>query len=177
MEQGYKIYIIQMHTKTIPARFIKLITRYKYSHIAISFDKCCDTTYSFGRKKYNSIIDCGFVEEHRNGNFFEKFKDTKCRIFELDVTEEQYNKLKEKIIYMKDNQELFKYDFIGIFLRYFKVPISFKNKYVCSYFVAKLLEDSNIYKFNKKIYFIEPRDFENIHNINEIYTGKYQLYK
>ena len=72
----YKIYIIQMHTKTIPATLIKFITRYKYSHIALSFDKSCNTTYSFGRKKYNSIIDCGFVEENKNGMFFKKFKDT-----------------------------------------------------------------------------------------------------
>lgn len=175
--EEYKIYIIQMHTKTIPARLIKLVTRYKYSHIAISFDKSCSTTYSFGRKKYNSIIDCGFVEENKNGKFFEKFKDTKCRIFEISVTKEQYCKLKEKIIYMKDNEDLYKYDFIGIILRYFKVPICFKNKFVCSHFVAKLLEESSIYKFNKKIYFVEPKDFEKMTNVNEIYSGKYLLYK
>lgn len=173
----YNIYIIQMHTKTIPARIIKLMTKYRYSHIAISFDKNCNTTYSFGRKKYNSIIDAGFVEEHKNGKFFKKFKDTNCRIFELSVTKEQYDKLKEKIIYMKDHQEMFKYDFVGILLRCFKLPIYFKNKYVCSYFVAKMLEETNIYKFDKKIYFIEPKDFEKITNINEIYSGKYLLYK
>ena len=173
----YKIYIIQMHTKTIPATLIKFITRYKYSHIALSFDKSCNTTYSFGRKKYNSIIDCGFVEENKNGMFFKKFKDTKCRIFEISVTKEQYYKLKEKMVYMKDNEDLYKHDFIGIILRYFKVPICFKNKYVCSQFVAKLLEESKIYKFNKKIYFVQPKDFEMMSNTNEIYTGKYLLYK
>jgi len=172
-----KIYIIQMHTKTIPAKLIKLFTRYNYSHIAISFDKSCDIIYSFGRKKYNTIMDSGFVEEHRNGKFFEKFKDTRCRIYELKVTDKQYKRLKRKIIYMKNNQELFKYDFLGIFLRFFKLPISFKNKYVCSYFVAKLLEESQIYKFDKKICFIEPKDFEKIDNVNEIYCGKYLLYK
>lgn len=113
----------------------------------------------------------------KNGLFFKKFKDTKCRIFEINVTKEQFFKLKEKILYMKDNEDLYKYDFIGIILRYFKVPICFKNKYVCSQFIAKLLEDSSIYKFNKKIYFVEPKDFEKMTNVNEIYTGKYLLYK
>ena len=75
-----KLYIIQMHTKTIPARLIKFITNYNYSHIALSFKKSCRIMYSFGRKKYNSIINAGFVIEHKNGKFFKKFKDTECRI-------------------------------------------------------------------------------------------------
>jgi len=78
---------------------------------------------------------------------------------------------------MKDNEDLYKYDFIGIILRYFKVPICFKNKYVCSQFVAKLLEELKKFKFNKKIYFVQPKDFEMMSNTNEIYTGKYLLYK
>ena len=62
-----------MHTKTIPSKFIKLFTRYSYSHIALSFTKNCNTIYSFGRKKYNSIFNSGFVEEHKTGKFFKKF--------------------------------------------------------------------------------------------------------
>lgn len=172
-----KIYIIQMHTKTIPSRFIKFFTNYKYSHIAISFDRKCDVIYSVGRKKYNTVLDAGFVEEHKNGKFFKKFKETNCRIFELEITLKQYNRLKKKIIYMKNHEELFKYDYFGIVFRYFKLPINFKNKYVCSYFVAKLLEDAGIYKFDKELYFIEPKDFEKINNINEIYSGNFLLYK
>ena len=122
-------------------------------------------------------MDAGFVEEHKNGKFFSKFKETNCRIYELDVNEKQYKKLKKRILYMKDHEELFKYDYIGIFLRYFKLPIIFKNKFVCSYFVAKLLEDAEICKFPKECHFIEPRDFESIDNLNEIYTGKFLLYK
>ncbi len=172
-----KIYIIQMHTKTIPSRFIKLFTRYKYSHIAISFDKSCNVIYSVGRKKYNTILDAGFVEDYKYGEFFKKFKDTSCRIYELNVTNEQYNKLKEKIIYIRDHEELFKYDYFGLIFRYFKLPIIFKNKYVCSYLIAKLLEESGIYKFPKEVHFIEPKDFEKIKNITEIYKGNFLLYK
>ena len=172
-----KIYIIQMHTHTIPSKFIKLFTRYNYSHIAISLDKKCNKIYSFGRKKYNTVLDAGFVEEHKNGKFFTKFKDTNCRIYELEITEKQYRTLKRRINYMKNHEELFKYDYVGIFLRFFKLPVSFKNKYVCSYFVGKLLEDAGICKFNKESFFIEPKDFEKIENLTEVYSGKYLLYK
>lgn len=131
-----KIYIIQMHTYTIPSRLIKTITNYEYSHIAISLDRNCNTIYSFGRKKYTSFINGGFSVEHKSGEFFSKFKDTTCRIYELDVTIEQYNALKKIINYMKKNRESYKYDYIGVFLRYIKVPVRFKDKYVCSFFCS-----------------------------------------
>lgn len=56
-----KVYIIQMNTNTIPSRIISLFTGYKYSHVAISFNRNCDITYSFGRKKIYTIINGGFV--------------------------------------------------------------------------------------------------------------------
>lgn len=81
-----KIYVIQMHTHTMPSRLIKLFTHYKYSHIAISLTPKCDKIYSFGRKELNSIINSGFVIENRDGDFFNKFNETTCRIFEIEVT-------------------------------------------------------------------------------------------
>lgn len=74
---------------------------------------------------------------------------------------------------MKLKSSDYKYDFLGIVLRFIHIPIKFRNKYVCSYFVADVLEKSNICKFNKKVYFIKPKDFENLKGFNQIYEGKY----
>lgn len=176
-EKDYKIYILQMHTRTMPARLIKSFTNYKYSHIAISFDKSCETIYSFGRKKLNSIFNSGFIRENKMGPFFKKFSETICRIYELEVTKEQYENLQKIISEMEKSSEDYKYDFIGVVLRFFMIPISFKNKYVCSYFVADIIEKANIHKFNKKTFFITPKDFEEIKEMKEIYSGKYATYK
>lgn len=172
-----KIYILQMNTKTIPSRIVSLFTMYKYSHVAISFNRNCDITYSFGRRNLYSILDGGFVMESRFGNFFKKFRDTYCRVYEVEVTDKQYNDLFRIIKYIKKNKEFYKYDFLGIILRFFKIPIIFKNKYVCSYFIAQLLEEANICNFDKKTFFVKPKDFENIVGFNLIYTGKYVLYR
>lgn len=172
-----KIYIIQMNTKTIPSRIISLFTMYKYSHVAISFNKNCDVTYSFGRKNLYSIFNAGFVMENKSGKFFKKFKDTKCRIYEIEVDNKQYNDLIRIIKHMKKNNDIYGYDYLGIILRYLRIPITFKNKYVCSYFVAQLLEDANIYNFDKKTFFVGPKDFERLDGFNLIYTGKYALYR
>lgn len=172
-----RIYIIQMHTNTMPSRIVSLFTMYKYSHIAISFDEKCDIVYSFGRRNLYSFLNGGFTIEHKNGEFFSKFYDTSCRVYEVMVNDKQYHYLYKTIEYMKKNQDDYKYDFVGIILRYLGIPITFKNRYVCSYFVAELLKDAKIYDFDKRTCFVSPKDFENIDIFNLIYDGKYRLYK
>ena len=172
----HKVYILQMYSQTIPSKLIKFFTHYKYSHIAISFDKNCNVICSFGRTKYNSILNGGFVKENKNGEFFNYYNDTLCKIYELNITKKQYYRLKNIILNMDKNSYKYKYDYIGIVLRFFKIPITFKYKYVCSYFVADMLFKSNIYNFNKSSYFVFPKDFENIKNTRIIYDGIYKLY-
>ena len=166
-----------MDTKTIPSRIVSLFTMYKYSHVALSFDDKCDVIYSFGRRNLYWIFNGGFVIENKDGNFFKKFRNTRCRIYEIDVSGEQYNNLVKIVSDMDKNRNMYKYDFFGIILRYLGFNITFKNKYVCSYFIAKLLMDSGVYNFNKNVCFVKPRDFENIDGINLIYNGKYLLYR
>lgn len=172
-----KIYLIQMHTGTIFSKVVKFVTRYSYSHIAISFNKNCDYIYNFGRRNPDSILDAGFVMENKSGRFFKKFKNTRCRIYEVEVTDKQYEDLIKIVKYMKKNKDIYSYDYLGVFLRFLKIPVTFKNKYVCSYFVAELLEEANVYDFDKKTCFVCPRDFENIDGSNLIYSGRYLLYR
>ena len=171
-----KVYVLLMHTNTIPSKFVKTFTRYEYSHVAISLDKECNTLYSFCRKRLHSFIDGGFSIESKNGEFFTFFDKTKCRIYEVIISDRQYIKLLSIIQYMKEHREEYKYDFLGIVFRFFKLPVTFKKKYVCSYFVAYLLEQCNIYNFNKNVCFIKPQDFENLNGFNEIYTGAFGSY-
>ena len=172
-----KIYVILMDTKTIPSRLVSLFTLYRYGHVAISFDKKCDVIYSFGRRNLYWIFNGGFVVENKDGIFFRKFRDTRCKIYEIDVTKKQYDDLVNIVNDMNKNKDMYRYDYLGIILRYLGINITFKDKYVCSYFVAKLLNDCNIYKFDKDICFIKPKDFENMDGFNLIYSGKYLLYR
>ena len=172
-----KIYVLLMKTKTSTDRFIRFMTNYEYSHVAISLDKSCENTHSFGRKKPHSILNGGFVTENKNGAFFKIFNDTTCKIYEIETTDEQYNKLEDILERMEENRDIYKYDYLGIIYRFFNIPKTYENKYVCSYFVADVLEKSNIHKFDKEPCFIRAEDFENVKGFNEIYTGKYSLYK
>lgn len=166
-----------MYSQTLPSKLVKFFTKYQYSHIGICLNKNCDEIYSFGRRDLNDFFNGGFIIENRTGKFFAKFSQTICRIYELEISEEQYLGIKEKLDYMDKNKKLYKYDFVGIFFRLFNIPISFKNSYVCSQFVAELLEEFNIYKFDKNTCFVKPIDFEKIKGSKEIYSGKYLSYE
>ena len=67
-----KIYVILLHTNTIPSKLVRFFTRYKYSHVAISLSSNCDILYSFGRKKIDSIFNGGFVIQKKQDDFFKK---------------------------------------------------------------------------------------------------------
>lgn len=172
-----KIYILLMHTHTIPARLIKIVTEYGYSHVGLSLEKNCKTIYSFGRRNPYSILNGGFSIEYKEGAFFKKFHKTTCKIYEVEVTDKQYDEVKSIIEYMKEHIEEYKYDIWGIVPRFFGIPLTLRNRYVCSYFVARVLEKTGIHQFKKKVCLIRPRDFDGLDGFKEIYRGNYLDYK
>lgn len=171
-----KVYILIMHTYTRWARFIRFFTRFEYSHVAISLDKSCDYIYSFGRLKPRTIIG-GFTREYKHGEFFNIYNRTKCKIFEVSITKKKYENLVKLLENMQKKKDNYKYDYIGVIARWFKIPVRFKNRYVCSYFVASVLKQTKIYDFNKKCYYVEPKDFDNMKGVSLVYKGLYNTYE
>ena len=57
------------------------------------------------------------------------------------------------------------------------LPIKRENHYVCTQFVAKILEKAHIYEFEKSNLLVKHIDFEKIDNSNVIYTGYLNKYK
>ena len=171
-----KIYILLMHTNTLPSKVVKAFTRYEYSHVALSLTKDCYTTYSFGRKELYNILNGGLSVQEKNGEFFTKFNNTVCKIYEVEVTYGQYKKVREIISKMTTNIDDYKYDFLGIIPRLLGIPVTFKNKFVCSYFVAEILRRAGICDFGKKTCLVVPKNFENLNQLKKIYTGSYLEY-
>ena len=94
-----------------------------------------------------------------------------CRIYKLTITNQQHDKLKEILDSFENNQDQYKYDIIGLLLKYFYIPLKRDKYYVCSQFVAEVLKDAEIYQFNKPISLIRPKDFEKISISEEVYSG------
>lgn len=164
-----------MHTQTVPARLIKAVTRYGYSHVVLALEKDCETTYSFGRRQVHSVLHSGFITERKDGAFFSHFDKTSCRIYELEVTEEQYAAVERRLRIMQKSPMSYKYDYLGLMLRPIRLLVRSKHRYMCSNFVASLLEDAGVHHFDKPTYRIAPRDFGK-QGFHQIYSGSYASY-
>lgn len=172
-----KVYILLMHTNTMPSKIIKFFTRYQYTHVGIALEKNCENIYSFGRKKLHSFWTGGFTIEKKHGSFFKYFHKTMCQIYEIDVTKFQFMRLQKILKQMTVQKMRYKYDYFGLILRYFKIPFYRKDRYVCSYFVADVLKQAKIISIQKPSYFIVPKDFTEFPNLNKIYEGQFLKYE
>ena len=123
------IYLVMSQSGSMLSRTIKLISRKKYSHISISLNGDLNYMYSFGRKHpYNPFIGRFVIEGVDMGTFL-RFKNTKCRVIEIKVSDSQYEMLCSNIYDMIENKDKYKYNLIGLFLAAFNVHKTFDNKF------------------------------------------------
>lgn len=172
MKKDYQIFLIETHSGTIPAKIIKVVTRYQYSHVMISLDNTFEKMYTFGRRTLHNPLNSGFIIENKDGKFYKKFNNTACRVYSIKVTKKKYKKLKKILDKYESNPSKYNYDIIGLCLKLFRISIKRKNHYVCSQFVAELMTKTKIYKFSKPVEKVKPSDFEQIPNKELYYTGK-----
>ncbi|WP_312092527.1 hypothetical protein [Niallia sp.] len=168
-----KVYIILTDTGTLFTRCIKLFTRKPHNHASISFDPQLNEVYSFGRRKPSNPFIGGFVKENVQHDFF---RNSRCIIYSVSVTETQYEKMKNKIEQMEKEQRNYRYNLLGLLFILFKIPYNRKNAYFCSQFVASILHESGVLFFNKPPCLITPYDLLDEYNMQRVYEGKLYLY-
>lgn len=169
-----KIYIILTHTGTILSKIIKRYMGDEFSHVSIALDLELDEMYSFGRfHPYNPFV-AGFVHEKIDDGTFKRFKNTKTKIIELEINEEQYLMVKEKIKSIEEKKEKYKFNILGLFAIGFNVKIKAKNSFYCAEFVKFLLHESNIDISLPEL--IRPENFNSLYKGKEIYSGLLRNY-
>lgn len=169
-----KIYIILTYTGTILSRIVKIYTRKEYSHVSISLDRDLNQMYSFGRlNPYNPFIG-GFVHEGIDRGTFKRFKNTKTKIYSMEIDEEKYEKLEEIIENIQQKKKLYKFNVIGLIAVALNVRIKREKCFYCAEFVKYVLEQSEVVELPE---IIKPDDFNKLNGLNEVYIGKLQDYK
>ena len=167
-----KIYIVATNTGTLFSRLLRIVTNEKYVHVSISLDKKFKKIYSFGRKEPKRILPAGFVNEKLD-QICEVFNNSVCRIYELEITDEQYYRLKYELKqnYIK-NAIKYKYNIRGLPFINFNLAYRRKYHYVCSQFCGKLLMDAGIIDFKKDYSIVKPKDLMELNHLKLIYEGK-----
>lgn len=170
-----QVYLVLSYTGTMLAKIVRFYTRKEYSHVSISLDKDLKRMYSFGRlNPYNAFIG-GFVHESLDTGTFKRFYKTKTTIYEVDITDEQYDKLLKLINYFEKKKELYRFNILGLCAVPFKIKVKRKRCFYCAEFVKYALEHSDIEIDLPEI--IKPEDFKKIENKKIIYKGFMQEYR
>ena len=173
-EKMKKIYIVLTYTGTILSRIIKGYTRDEFSHVSISLDEELTQMYSFGRlNAYNPFIG-GFVHEQIDKGTFKRFKNTKSKVYSLEITDEQYDIIKTTINDFEANKKEYKFNISGLFAAGFNIRIKRKRSLYCAEFVKHILEIAEVKKDLPEI--IKPEHFKDISKLNLIYSGKLKNY-
>lgn len=166
------IYLVFSSTGTILSKCIKYYTKDQYVHVSLSLDDSFEKMYSFGRIFPSNPFIGGLVEENLKDGVYKRFKNSKCIIYKVNITEDQYVKLKDELGIFLKNQKMYKYNLLGLLGVALERPIKRSDKYFCSEFVSHLLIESNIFNSDKIPSLIKPSDLLTEVNPKEfIYEG------
>ena len=169
-----KIYIVITHTGTTLSKIIKSYTKDEFSHVSIALDNELQEMYSFGRLHPYNPFWGGFVHEYIDKGTYKRFYKTKAKVYSYEVTEEQYEKLKNNIKQIEINKEDYKFNIIGLFAVGFHKKIGKEKSFYCAEFVKYVIEKANINMELPTI--IKPEDFKNLEGSQEIYNGLLRKY-
>ncbi|MDD3187468.1 MAG: hypothetical protein PHD02_03230 [Bacilli bacterium] len=170
-----KIYIVLTYPGAVLSRIIRLYEKAAYSHVSISLDDHLDQMYSFSRlHPYNAFIG-GFVQESPEFGSFKRFKKTTTMILEIEVSEEQYNKIEETIKEFNTNHYSYKFNILGLIMAGFKIKRKCKNEFYCAEFVKYVLEEAGCSYEIPDV--PTPKDFLNLTGSKLIYEGYLKNYK
>lgn len=171
-----KLYIVLAHTGTILSRIIKIVTGAEYTHASIALDEDLEKMYSFGRKYTYIAFIGGFVKEGCSFGTFKRFYNTEISVYELEVTDEQYEKAYETIEYIKTHKEEYKFNILGLALAGINKNVNRDKTYYCAEFVKYLLEKSSI-STNGLPKVVKPENFKDLKGVKLIYKGLFKTYK
>jgi hypothetical protein len=167
-----QVYVLLARTETVTSRLVHMFTHGTYTHASLALTPKTDSFYSYARRRLYNFLIGGVIREDVHTFVFARFPDCNCALFELDVSDEDYERIKAQVDLCLDNYDKATYSFIGAALMRLGIIWRRKLKFTCSQFVAVCLSRAEGVTLPKDPYLMLPHDFVNIQGIRKIYDGK-----
>ena len=163
------VYIILSQTGTIFSRIIRFFTKDPYNHASISFTHDLKVMYSFGRKSRYNLLHNGFVKENFKRGIYACFPYSCCCVLEIQVRDDEYNRMKTRIEAFCCNEERYRFNLLGVLGNIFGADIGRKNHFFCSQFVSHIMGCTE--SWNKEPLLTKPMDLYYIPGRRVVYEG------
>ena len=165
-EQGKKlkkIYILLTKQTDPVSRVFSIMSGSRYFHASIGFEER-GTFFSFNTKRGFCIEQPSIRRQY-----------VPCALYSLDVTDEVYKDIEERIKVFRENPKPYGFASVGMFLAIFrmplKIPFLFVNSYFCTMFVSELIIKSGAAKLKFKPYRYLPRHFSHEPDLKLCFEG------
>lgn len=165
-----QIYIAFVDTPGIFATIIRHVLKQKYIHVAISLDSALDETYSIGRRHPAVPIIAGFTREKKQ-KVLKAFPRADYMICRIDCSAEQKMALELLLQEAMAHRFHYHYAVLGLPFILWNRPFYQKNHYTCSSYLAKILEETGICKWEKHFSLVTPKDFYEYPKKLKIFEG------
>lgn len=159
-----KIYILLTRLPDQASKWIGFMSHSYYSHASIGLEENQDTFYSF--------VHSGFRVEKLSW-YRSHGKNFPCQVYELDVTEKTYDRIKSLIMFFVTRREQFQYNAMGAVMCCLHMPYKKRrNYYFCSQFVAEVLKEAKALRVRKQTNRMRPGDFAHLKELKLLYHGR-----
>lgn len=168
--EKFHLYIVLTRTNTLMSKLIFFFTNDEFTHAAISLDKELNDMYSFGRRNtYNPLVGRFRKEDLKEGVY--EFCDTIPGVItEIEVSKQQYEKVKKLLDHFISNSELYKYNYKGLIHNLLQKPICTENRFLCSEFVYYILKEGGVADLKMSRNLVRPQTLMEIEG-RMIYKG------
>ena len=171
------VYIMLSNTYSLQTRAIGLYTRAPYNHVSIALDGQLNEMYSFGRRRPEWPLPGGFVQEKQREGTFARFKDTLCAIYRLEVSQEEYARIKAAIAEFQREPDSYYFNLLGFAGLAAGLPVERRYAYFCSQFVSTVLAKGGVKLVGKPPGLVKPSDFSQCDKLTLIYEGRLADYE
>ncbi len=164
------IYILLSRTRSILSRLVHLVTRDPYTHAAIAFDQDMQELYSSARWNGKDMFPSGPCREDLNRGFY-AMRNTPCAVYELHVEDSIYERAKEEVAGILQEQERYRFNIIGLMLCKLGIPFRRKSHFFCSQFVGEILKRSGAMQLPRDPCLIRPSDYTRMPQLQFLFQG------
>ncbi len=165
-----EIYIAFVDTPGFFAGIIRRVIKQKYIHVAISLDPYLEEAYSIGRRHPSVPLIAGFEKEDKY-KILRAFPDADYMVCSVKCTSEQKKYIEQRLNEAMEQRFRYHYAVLGLPFILMNVPFYQKNHYTCSSYLAKLLEEAGVCRWEKHFSLVTPKDFYEYEEKEKIYEG------
>lgn len=165
-----QIYIAFVDTPGVFAGIIRRVIRQKYIHVAIGLDPGLEEAYSIGRRHPSIPLIAGFEREDKS-RILKVFPEADYMICSLECSGEQKSYIEERLREAMKKRFRYHYAVAGLPFILWQIPFYQKNHYTCSSYIARLLEEAGVCRWNKHFSLVTPRDFMEYEEKKKVFEG------